>query len=76
MAAVRKATGYAVVAALSAKNLEPVARAIRLRWPDLDIIICGDDDSARTPNIGREAAYAAAVAVGGRVALPPMETRS
>jgi putative DNA primase/helicase len=76
MAAVRKMTGYPVVAALSAKNLEPVARVIRQRWPDLDIIICGDDDCARTPNIGRDAAYAAALAVGGRIALPPMETRS
>jgi putative DNA primase/helicase len=77
VAAVRRATGYAVAAAFSAKNLEPVARAISASWPDCDLIIAADDDVHLTghptinKNVGLEAAHAAALAVGGRVAMPP-----
>jgi len=79
MAAVRRATGHAVVAAFSEKNLTPVTRLIAERWPDLDLIICADDDAHLVDhptiqrNIGLEAAHAAAAAVGGRVAVPPRE---
>ncbi len=79
MAAVRRATGHAVVASFSEKNLTPVARRIADRWPDLDLIICADDDAHLVDhptikrNIGLEAAHAAAAAVGGRVAVPPRE---
>jgi putative DNA primase/helicase len=77
MAAVRRATGHAVVASFSEKNLTPVARLIAERWPDLDLIVCADDDAHLVEhptikrNIGLEAAHAAAAAVGGRVAVPP-----
>jgi putative DNA primase/helicase len=79
VAAVRRATGHAVVASFSEKNLTPVARLIAARWPDLDLIICADDDAHLVDhpdiqrNIGLEAAHAAAVAVGGRVAVPQRE---
>lgn len=79
MAAVRRATGHAVAAAFTYGNLERVARAIALHWPDVDLIICADDDAHLVDhpkiqrNIGLEAAHAAAVAVGGRVAVPPRE---
>lgn len=77
MAAVRRATGLAVAASFTGGNLEPVARALRSRWPDLDLIICGDDDRGLVDhprirkNLGLEYAHAAAAAVGGRVAVPP-----
>jgi len=76
-AAVRRATGLAVAAAFTWKNLEPVARLIHGRWPDLDKIFAADDDAHLVDhptikrNIGLEAAHAAAAVVGGRVALPP-----
>jgi putative DNA primase/helicase len=76
MAAVRAATGLPVVAAFSAENLEAVARALRLRWPALDLVICADDDAHLVDhpqiqrNIGVEYARAAAAAVGARLALP------
>jgi putative DNA primase/helicase len=79
VAAVRRATGHCVVAAFSEKKLTPVARLVAARWPDCDIVIAADDDAHLVDhptikrNIGLEAAHAAAVAVGGRVAVPPRE---
>lgn len=76
MKAVRAATGHPVAAAISAENLLPVARAMRARWPALDLIICADDDAHLIDhpqirkNLGLEYAKAAAAAVGGRLALP------
>ncbi|MGE0773681.1 MAG: hypothetical protein AB7G25_09140 [Sphingomonadaceae bacterium] len=79
MAAVRRATGHAIAAAFTYGNLERVALSIAVRWPDCDLIICADDDAHLVDhptiqrNIGLEAAHAAAVAVGGRVAVPERE---
>jgi putative DNA primase/helicase len=62
---------------LSEKNLLPVARAVAGQWPDLDFIICADDDAHLVDhptiarNLGIDAARAAALAIGGRLALPP-----
>lgn len=77
MKAVRAATGYPVAIAFTGENLEPVARLIRKRWPRLDLIVCGDDDPhlLDNPNIrknlGVEYATAAALAVCGRLSIPP-----
>lgn len=71
MAAVRAATGHPVLAAFSAGNLETVARIWRRARPDLDIVICADDDFHLPKNVGLEAATTAARAVGGRLAVPP-----
>jgi putative DNA primase/helicase len=76
MAAVRRATGHAVVAAFSGANLEPVARVIAAAHPDCDVVICADDDAHLVEhptikrNLGLDYAHAAAAAVGGRVAVP------
>lgn len=70
MAAVHRATGHAVAAAFSAHNLEPAARALRVLHPDVDIILCADDDAHLPNNIGLQHARAAALAVAGRVAVP------
>ncbi len=77
MGAVRRATGHDVAAAFSAANLEPVARALRVRWPDRPMVICADDDAHLIANpriarnLGIDAARAAAAAIGAGVALPP-----
>lgn len=65
MAAVRRATGLAVIAAMNAGNLVPVAKQIRARRPQIRIIICADDDE-----IGIAEAEKAAKAVGGKVVCP------
>lgn len=56
-----------VVAALDAGNLEPVARAARERWPELHIVLAGDNDAS---GVGQRAAHAAAHAAGGLVLIP------
>ena len=77
MSAVRAATGHPVACTFSGDNLEPVARAVRERWPGLDLVICADNDThlVADPRIGRnlglDYAKAAAAAVGGRLAVPP-----
>lgn len=65
MAAVRRVTRLAVVAAMNAGNLAPVAKQIRARRPQIRIIMCADDDE-----VGIAEAEKAAKAVGGEVVRP------
>ncbi|MCB2050525.1 MAG: toprim domain-containing protein [Novosphingobium sp.] len=65
VAAIRRATGLPVIAALSAYNLPTVAALVRAKCPDLNIIIAADDDAA-----GMKAARIAAEQVGASLALP------
>lgn len=74
MAAVHSAAGFGVVAAMSARNLETVARAMRKLFPTRELVIAADDDRNLTENIGLGAARKAAQAVGGVVATPRPET--
>ncbi len=76
MAAIYSATGLGVAAALSARNLEPVARAMRKLFPARELIVAADDDCHLSENLGLSAARKAAGAVGGLVATPRPETRS
>lgn len=63
------ATGEAVAVCFSAGNLQPVAQALRAKFPALKLIICADNDP--TPgNPGVTYARRAARAVGGLVAVP------
>jgi hypothetical protein len=72
-------TGGAVAVAFSSANMTATALACRSLYPDADIVILADDDPHLIDhpkikkNLGIEAAYAAAAAVGGRVALPPRQ---
>jgi len=66
-ATIREATGDAVAVAFNAGNLKPVAKAIRAKFPDIEIIIAGDTDKSGT---GQKKARAAADVVGGKVVLP------
>jgi phage/plasmid primase-like uncharacterized protein len=70
MSAIHSATGFGVVAAMSARNLETVARTMRKRFPARELVIAADDDRHLTENIGLGAATRAAQAVGGSVATP------
>ncbi|WP_308620626.1 DUF927 domain-containing protein [uncultured Desulfovibrio sp.] len=71
------ATGYAVLIAFNAGNLQAVARTARARYPDREILLCADNDCETvkldgTPwNPGKEAACRAAQAVGGKLAVCP-----
>lgn len=54
-----------VLAAVDANNLQPVAEGARRRWPRLPLVVCADADP-----VGERKARAAALAVGGQVAIP------
>lgn len=75
-AQVHRATGALVVVAFDRGNLEPVAKAIRAKYPTARIIFAADNDRhTRLPNgtpvnPGLDDAVAAARAVKGRVAVP------
>jgi putative DNA primase/helicase len=74
-ASIHKATGFAVVSAGEAGNLECVATALRGKYPAATMVICGDDDwltrvNGKTKNVGKLAAKKTAEAVGGVLALP------
>ena len=71
-AAGRKA---AVVSAFDAGNLEPVARALREKFPEKVFIVAGDDDRAEPgKNPGREHATKAAQAISAKLILPTFAT--
>lgn len=69
-ASLHEATGHPVVVAFNAGNLEPVAVALRSKYPHLQIIVAADDDHLTAGNPGMTKARAAALAVGGFVAKP------
>ena len=76
-AAARRASGYSAAVAFSAANLVATAQAMVLAYPAADLVILADDDAHLVDhpnikkNVGLEAAHAAALAVGGRLAIPP-----
>lgn len=79
MASVHHATGHGVVAAMSARNLETVARSMRGLFPSRTLIVSADDDRHLSENIGLNAAQRAAESIGALLATPlPLEpdTRS
>ena len=68
-ASIHESTGHAVAVAFDAGNLLSVGQSLRAKFPDLKLIFCGDNDASGT---GQRAATAAALAVNGQVALPPV----
>ncbi|MDC8753323.1 toprim domain-containing protein [Erythrobacter sp. sf7] len=74
VAAIHEATGHAVAAAMSARNLEPVARAMRGLFPARQIIIAADNDCHLAENMGLRLARKAAESIGGLLAIPRPET--
>lgn len=74
---VSQLTAGCVVAAISAGNLPNVAQSLRSRWPEVKIIIAGDNDfQDGGENPGRAFAERAAKAVGGWMTLPPGEIKA
>lgn len=69
-ATIHMATGHATAVAFDAGNIEPVARALRGKFPRLPMVICADNDTGTPGNPGLTAANAAALAVGAAVAVP------
>lgn len=69
-AAIHRSSGYPCIVAFSAKNMGAVARLWADARPDLNFIICADDDSHLESNVGLKAATAAAEAIGAKVAKP------
>lgn len=76
-ASLHLATGYACLVAFNAGNLEAVARMARDKYPDREILICGDNDcggitkDGKENNTGVEAATKAAQAIGAKLAVCP-----
>lgn len=72
---VHQLTGHPVLAAMNANNLAPVAKIARQRWPDVEIIITGDDDYLTERkvgiNTGKDKAINAASMIQGKTAFPP-----
>ena len=69
-ASLHEATGHAVAVAFNAGNLEAVAIALRAKYPTARLILAADDDLHTDGNPGITKANAAALAVGGLVAVP------
>jgi putative DNA primase/helicase len=71
-ASIHEATGHAVICAMNSGNLLSVAKAVRERWPEREIIIAADDDqwTIQPPNPGFNQATAAAKAIRAKLAVP------
>lgn len=65
-----QATGRAVAVAFNCGNLVAVAKALRMKFPALRMIVCADNDFQTPGNPGVTHAQAAARAVGGYLAVP------
>jgi len=59
-----------VLAAIDAGNLEHVALAVRHRWPNIELVIAGDDDRQTQGNPGATKAKSAAITAVALLALP------
>jgi putative DNA primase/helicase len=69
-ASIHESTGHAVAVAFNAGNLEAVALALHIKYPALKIIIAADDNYLTTGNPGMTKGKAAALSVGGLLAVP------
>jgi len=74
-ASLHAATGLPVVVAFNAGNLGPVARVIRAKYPNAEIVIGADNDQwtvirGKPVNVGIEKAKLAVDAVGGKASWP------
>ena len=69
---VYEVTGQHTFIAFDAGNLKPVAMIVRDRFPRAEIIIAGDNDRHTPGNPGLTKAREAALAVGGKVSVPPI----
>ena len=75
-ATIYETMGAAAVVAFNSGNLPAVAEAIHQKFPDTDIIIAADNDTQTDRNPGLAKAQEAALAVGGKVAVPEFKNTS
>lgn len=64
-ASIYESTGLPVAVAFDAGNLEPVALALRAKFPHIEITLCADNDMNTPGNPGFTRAREAAASVGG-----------
>ncbi len=74
-ASIHEATGLPVAIAFDAGNLEPVAAALRKRWPDVRLLFAADDDFLTPGNPGLNKAQIAALVVSGMTVIPRFADR-
>ena len=67
-ASLHESTGHAVAVAFDAGDLLSVAKNLRKKFPEMNLVICADNDES---DIGQEKAKEAALAIGGVVVMPP-----
>lgn len=74
-ASVFEATDYPTVCAFSAGNLLHVAQTLREQFPSAVIVLAGDNDvrDDGKPNVGVDAATAAAQAIDGLLVIPKLD---
>jgi putative DNA primase/helicase len=68
-----QATNGFVVCALSANNMEPVARDLLKAHPNRKYIVCGDDDRFGQSNAGRKGALGAAKILNAKCVFPKFD---
>lgn len=76
MASCLEATGAGCVVAFNAGNLLSVAKAVRKRHPNAEIILAADNDQWTNGNPGLSRAREAALAIGGKLAIPKFKDLS
>jgi len=69
-ATIHEATGEPVAVCFDAGNLLPVAKVLRAKLPDIQIVVCADNDRHTKGNPGLSKAIEAAKEIGGLLAVP------
>jgi putative DNA primase/helicase len=71
-ATLHEQTGSRVYLAFTANNLLSVARIVKEKLPNAEIVLAADNDTETAGNPGLTKATEAAAAVGGSVIAPPI----
>jgi len=69
-ATIHQTTGHTVVVAFGCGNLMPVAKVVREKYPDAEIVVCAEDDHTKKGNPGLTKAREVAQAIKGYLAVP------
>jgi P4 family phage/plasmid primase-like protien len=69
-ATIHEATAIPVAVAFNAGNLPAVAEGLRNKYPEVEIILCADNDYLTAGNPGVTKARAAAARINGRLIIP------
>ena len=72
-ASLYEATGCATAVAFNTTNLKAVAKALREKFPNMQIILCADNDTQTDGNPGVRKATEAAQEIEGLLAIPNCE---